>query len=457
MATVTRENIGTLHDKVIVKLEKQDYLPAFEKNLKEYAKKANIPGFRKGMVPAGMVRKMYGQSLFTDEIIRMAGKELEDFLKAAKVSIFAEPMVLGNQRLNFNMSAPETYEFNFEIGLKPEFPIPAVDNRATITRYKIAVDEKLVNDEIERICKQYGTEQAEEAIGADTHKVYYTIQPCDADGNHADESVAVENDQLIANVPEPLKALLQGKKNADEVIFHPESLCSGADLESLVKNILKTENADTATHYRMVIEKSVTLILATMNAELFEKVYPGRNVQTEEELRTMLAEELEREFARIARERMHDEIFEMLVHTTPIELPTTFLKRYLREGKDNNKTPEQVEQEYPGFEHQLRWQLISDKLMVKHNVYVTRDEVIAEIMTGVLRYFGITDIEDAPWLESYKAKIEKDEKAMNETYFRMLATRLFHAIEPDFEIVEKGISESEFFKMGSAHDAHHHH
>ena len=378
-------------------------------------------------------------------------------MKEAKVSIFAEPMVLGNQRLNFNMSNPETYEFNFEIGLKPEFPIPAVDNRAAVTRYKIAVDEKLVDDEIGRICKQYGTEHDEDAIGADTHKVYYTIVPCDADGNYAENAVVAEDNQVVANIPEPLKALLQGKKPGDVAVFHPESLCTGADLELLVKNILKTENADTATHYRMAIVKSVSLTPATLNAELFEKVYPGRNVQTEEELRKMLAEELEREFARIARERMHDEIFELLVHTTPIELPTAFLKRYLREGKDNHKTPEQVEQEYPGFEHQLRWQLISDKLMVKHNVYVTREEVIAEIMTGVLRYFGISDIEDAPWLESYKAKIEKDEKAMNETYFRMLATRLFHAIEPEFDIVEKGISESEFFKLGSAHDAHHHH
>src|SRR6187401_946538 len=97
MATVNRQSIGNLHDKVVVKLSKEDYLPSFEKSLKGYAKQANVPGFRKGMVPAGMVRKMYGQSLFQDEILKSAGKHLEDFLVAEKVAIFGQPMILPSE------------------------------------------------------------------------------------------------------------------------------------------------------------------------------------------------------------------------------------------------------------------------------------------------------------------------------------------------------------------------
>src|SRR5579871_6212922 len=131
MATVTRENIGALHDKVTVKLAKEDYLPNFEKTLKQYAKTANVPGFRKGMIPSGMLRKMYGQSIFNEEVIRAAGKKLEDYMKDEKLSIFAQPMIMpdtNNTRLDMN--TPADIDFSFEVGLKPEFEITPVKDKA---------------------------------------------------------------------------------------------------------------------------------------------------------------------------------------------------------------------------------------------------------------------------------------------------------------------------------------
>src|SRR6187401_1146255 len=122
MATVNRESIGNLHDKVIVKLSKEDYLPSFEKSLKGYAKQANVPGFRKGNVPAGMVRKMYGQSLFQDEVLRTAGKQLEDYLNKENVGIFGQPMIMPQESaIRLDMNNPQEVDFTFEIGLKPEF------------------------------------------------------------------------------------------------------------------------------------------------------------------------------------------------------------------------------------------------------------------------------------------------------------------------------------------------
>src|SRR5579871_743167 len=122
MAIVTRENIGTLHDKLTVKLEKTDYMPSFEKSLKEYAKKANIPGFRKGMVPLGLMRKMYGPSIFNEEVVRSAGKNLEDYMKDQNISIFAQPMILPDEnRAPLDMNNPDNIDFAFEVGLKPEF------------------------------------------------------------------------------------------------------------------------------------------------------------------------------------------------------------------------------------------------------------------------------------------------------------------------------------------------
>ena len=121
MATVTRENIGLLNDKLVVTVTKDEYFPSFEKTLKHYSKQANIPGFRKGMVPAGMVKKMYGQGLFTEEVIRNIEKGLNDYLVNEKLEIFAQPLPLPNGSFQPDMDTPTDYTFEFEIGLKPAF------------------------------------------------------------------------------------------------------------------------------------------------------------------------------------------------------------------------------------------------------------------------------------------------------------------------------------------------
>ena len=143
MATVTKENIGLLHEKLTVKLEKKDYLPTFEKALKEYSKKANIPGFRKGMVPAGLIKKMYGSSLFTDEVLKSVDRELVGFLQNDKLDIFAQPLPLESDFKQLDVNNPADYTFEFEVGMKPDFNLPDLA-KAKTTRYVITITEEMV-------------------------------------------------------------------------------------------------------------------------------------------------------------------------------------------------------------------------------------------------------------------------------------------------------------------------
>src|SRR6476660_8881359 len=137
MATVTKENLGLLHEKLTVKLEKTDYLPSFEKALKDYSKKANIPGFRKGMVPAGLIKKMYGPSLFTDEVLRTVDKELVSYLQNDNLDIFAQPLPLEEMDpRQFDVNNPADYTFQFEVGMKPEFNLGDL-GKLPITRYVV--------------------------------------------------------------------------------------------------------------------------------------------------------------------------------------------------------------------------------------------------------------------------------------------------------------------------------
>src|SRR5688572_21592560 len=156
MATVTRENIGTLNDKIMVKIDKDDYLSSFEKSLKSYSKSATLPGFRKGMVPASMIKKMHGQAVFTDEVLKTVEKELTKFMTEEKLDIFAQPLPLAdNDPRQLDVNNPSEYIFGFEVGLKPDFELPDLSTQ-TLPYYRVEANEELINQQIEKLQKAYG-------------------------------------------------------------------------------------------------------------------------------------------------------------------------------------------------------------------------------------------------------------------------------------------------------------
>lgn len=458
MATVTRENIGTLHDKITVKLTKEDYMPSFEKSLKQYAKTANIPGFRKGNVPAGMVKKMYGQSIFGDEVLRAAGFKLEEYLKNEQVSIFAQPMVMPNEKpLSLDMNAPIDVDFAFEVGVKPEFEISAIKNKAALTKYKVAIADKMVDDETERITKRYGNAETQPEVTSKDDIIYSKYELCDAEGNVAAESKMVEDTVLLEKLPAKLQEMLMGKKNEESFVIRPADVCTAEELAGFMKDPLKEGVEAANNYYKFTLTRVAKLQPRELNEELFAQIFPNDEIKDVAAFKERLRAELSKEYDRVSRERLHNEIYEMLVHNTSFELPVPFLKRWLKEGGEKPKSETEVENEFGGFDHQLRWTLISDKLIIENGISVSIEEVKEHIKAQVLGYFGMGADGDAPWLDSYMQKVLKDDKTMDETYRRLLFEKLFTFLETQFSITEQEVSEEEFYKLPDAHAAHHHH
>lgn len=460
MATVTRETIGKLHDKVTVKLTKEDYFPSFEKSLKQYAKNINVPGFRKGMVPAGMVRKMYGQSIFTDEVLRAAGSKIDEYLKAEQLQIFAQPMAMREDApKNLDMNNPTEVDFSFEIGLKPEFEIPAANGKKELTRYKVQVSDKLLDDEVVRLKRRFGKAEPQDSVTTKENIIYSTFELCDADGNVIEGATKIEDTELMDKLPVKMQDMLMGKKSEESIVIQPKAVCTDEELPVFMKDSLKLGVEAAENFYKMTLTKVSLLIPAELNEELYSQVFPNAEVKDEAAFREMLRTELAKEYDRMSRERLQSEMYEILVHSTPLELPVDFLKRWLQEGSEKPKSAAEVEQEFPGFDHQLRWTLISDKLILDNGISVSREEVLDDIKARVLAYFGMTPdaAEDTPWMDEYMNKVVKDEKTMDETYRRLLFDKLFAFLETKFKLVDKDIDEDSFFKLQSAHDEHHHH
>ena len=193
MATITKQPIGHLHEKLTVKLEKTDYLPSFEKALKDYGKKANIPGFRKGMVPAGLIKKMYGPSLFTDEVLRSVDRELIQYLQNDKLDIFAQPLPLESDVRQLDVNNPADYTFHFEVGMKPAFSLPAFE-KLKATRYKVEVTEDMIDNEITRLQNRYGNMKDEETVGTEENVLNVTFTELE---NGAEKEGGLKKDNSV--------------------------------------------------------------------------------------------------------------------------------------------------------------------------------------------------------------------------------------------------------------------
>ena len=216
MATVTRENIGLLTDKLTVTLNKEDYFSGFEQSLKKYAKTANIPGFRKGMVPAGLVKKMYGQSVFTDEVLRTVEKELNTYLSNEQLDIFAQPLPLDNDARALDMNNPADVSFAFEIGLKPNFEIDT--KKIKVTRYVIDVTDEMIDQEVERLQIRNGKMTEPEAVAGDENVLNVKFIECDENGNEIEGGISKDNSLLVKYFEASFRKNFIGKKNNEFVI-----------------------------------------------------------------------------------------------------------------------------------------------------------------------------------------------------------------------------------------------
>ncbi len=191
MATIKRTNIAPLIDQLTVTISKEDYLSTYETSLKKQAKTANIPGFRKGMVPAGMIKKMYGQAVFTDVILKLVDSEMNQYMSKEQIDIFAQPLPMTTSFANMDHNNPTDYDFSFEIGLKPSFEVKTKDIK--VKRYKVQVTDEMIQSEVERLQIRNGNMTEPEMSTSEDNVLNVTFIESDKDGNEMEGGIKKDN------------------------------------------------------------------------------------------------------------------------------------------------------------------------------------------------------------------------------------------------------------------------
>lgn len=456
MATVTRENIGLLTDKITVNVAKGDYLPSFEKALKQYGKQANIPGFRKGMVPAGLIKKMYGASVLTDEVLKTVEKELTTYMTNEKLEIFAQPLPLPeNDARQIDVAKPEDYTFAFEVGLKPAFSLADLGS-ARLTRYKIEVTPAMIDEELERQQTRHGKMTEPETVANDENILYLHFEETDANGQPIEGGVHKDNSLPVKYFNEATRPKWIGLKKDDSHVLQLSTSFDDREKEWVLNDLgLAKEDAD--KYFLMKLTKVGLVEKADLNEEFFQASAPGKDIKTEEDYRNYLKSEIEAYWASQTGNQLQHSLYHELLDHTNIEFPEAFLKRWMQTSGETPKSQAEVEQEFPSFVNQLKWTLIVDKVVRDNSIEVNPDDIREFAKKQLFGYMGMpAGGEEQPWVADYVQRMMKDRKFVEDTVHRIQTDRVFDWALTQIHPTEKAISLEEFQHMQEEHQHHHH-
>ena len=384
---ITRENTDALNAVVKVDIIADDYQPKVDKILVDYRKKADIPGFRKGHVPMGMIKKQYEKSVMIDEVNKLLQDSLNKYLTEEKIEILGNPIPKSQENFTWDT---KNFSFEFELGLVPQFEVN-LTSKKKITQYVINADDSLIDKEVENLQSRYGKMSAVDIINENTNVT----------GTFVNEEKEIENKSTINLSDIKGKTNLKkfvGSKVGDVIELKTKSLFSDDSKLMGALGLSNEEIEGLNVKVLFTIEETTEIELADLDQELFDKLFTDGSVKSVTELRNKIKEDAEKQFLQQADQQLLNSVTEFLIDNTSFDLPSEFLQKWLATAGEKQLTPEEAAEEYNKSEKGLRYQLIQEKILKENDIKLDYEE-LKEYAKGFIRtqmaQFGNMNPEDA--------------------------------------------------------------
>lgn len=434
---ITRENVDALNAVVKVDIAKEDYSDKVEKILTDYRKTANIPGFRKGHVPMGMVKKQYGKAVLVDEVNKLLQDALNKYLTEEKLDVLGQPLPKTQDEIDWDA---DKFSFEFELGLAPEFEVELKSKKA-ITQYSIIADDKMIDEQIERIQKQYGKLAPQEVVEKDS----------EITGTYTNEEQEIDNTVTLTLDKFKGKSTAKqfiGAKVGDVITLQTKGLF---DDEHDLMHALKLDH-DAVHGLDVEVNFTITEInerqLADLDQELFDKLFGEGGVTSVTELRAKIKEDAEKQFAQQAEQKLLNDVTEHLVENTKFDLPAEFLTKWMQTAGENEMDADQAKEEYEKSEKSLRYQLIEGKLIADNNVQVTMDDIknhAREMIKGQMAQFGQMNPSDKE-LDDIAARVLSNQDEARRISEQLISQKLLEVYKEKANLKVKELSYENFVK-----------
>ena len=436
---IRKESIGHLNELITIDITPNDYQEDVEKSLKEYKQKISIPGFRKGMVPKGMIEKMYGKSVRMEKLAKLTNEKFNEYLKENNLNILLDPIACEEKTVG-NFEKADNFSFSFEIGLRPEVTLN-YDEAKKIMKYKVRATNEEIDAEIANLCKRAGTYAASETV-AENDFLIVSVTPTDG------REKFTSNITLDYVKEEELKHFI-GKKLGDEMEFDTKVVFK-SDYECSTFLKVKMDELETVpTTVHITIDSIHHVVPAELNADFFARVFPEGDVTTETELREVIKRQIELRYVNDTNTLYRYKIMDALVEHISFSLPDDFIKRALVDRKEIY-TAENIDEKYNDIKKSVNYQLIEEQVAKDCHIDIAQEEVLNYLEAYVRQsYFGTTQTLENEQEERVKkllAEMMKKEENIKNAYDNLFFEKLVQALQGKLNPKVKELSYADFIK-----------
>ncbi|CAN5335909.1 trigger factor [soil metagenome] len=448
---ITQEKIDNLNAVVKININPEDYQPRVDKAIKDHAKKAKIPGFRAGMVPASHIKRMYGKSILVDEINNLLSDSLNNYINEQQLEVLGQPLPKADNAKEYNWDFADNFEFNYEVGLAPEFAID-FSSKDKLTEYKIKVDEDTLASRIKNIRKSYG-KMTNPDVSAEDDVLYSELTQLSPDGSVFEDGItntaSVRLDQIK---DEAVKAALIGLKKDDEVVLDIQKAFDNDAAK--VAGLLKIEEdlaADLKSNFRLKVKNVNRLEESDLNQEFFDKLFGEGTVTTEEEFKAKITEELETMMIQDSERKLQDDMYKYALAKVNFDLPDDFLKRWLK-ATNEKLTAEELAGGYNDFAQNLKWTLIENKIIKYNKIDIKYEDVFELAKVRLAQQFSMYSPQPIgeEQLSQYTVQYLQNKDNANKIFEEVKAFRVFDFIKNAVTLDKQDILFTDFSKVVTA-------
>lgn len=447
---VSLQNIDKVSALLTVKLEKADYQEKVDKSLKDLRRKAQMPGFRKGMVPANIIRKMYGKSVLAEEVNKMLSEAVYNYIRENNLPIIGEPLPNEDKQPEIDFNTMEDFEFLFDIAMAPEFTV-SVPDLEKICYYNIEVTDAMVDDQVKMYTQRNGKYDKVETY-ADNDMLKGELTELDEEGNAKENGIHVEGAVMMPAYmkDDAQKAVFDGAKVDDVIVFNPYKAWDGsvAELASLLKTDKDTA-AGMKSDFSFKVEEITRFVPGELNQEIFDQVFGKDTVKSEEEFRARLKDSIANRFVADSDYKfLIDMRSALMKQVGELQFADGLMKRIMRLNNPD-KDEKFVEDNYDKSIEELTWHLIKEKLLKANDIKVEQKDILdmAKESTRLqFAQYGMMNLPDE-MLENYSKEMLKKKDSINSLTERVLESKLAAVVKSQMKPEEKSISLEDFNKM----------
>ena len=434
---VSKKDVDKLNSILSIDLKKSDYEPKVEQVLKDYKKRANIPGFRKGHTPIGLIKKQYGLSVKVDEINKLIQQALNDYLSKEKLAILGNPIPKESKDLDWSN---DDLLFEFEIGLSPQFDV-SLKNKKAIESFEIEADNKMIDGQIENIQNQYGKLISKNKVE----------EKFELNGSFSNKEFEIDNDsnfKLNSIKGKSNKDSIKKMKVGDVISLKTKGLfVKDSDLDFHLK--LKDENKALVSLVDFKLKEINEKIPADLDQDLFDKLFGKDTIKSVTELREKLKNDAEKNFINQSDQKLLNDVTEYLVNNTKFDLPEKFLKKWMQTAGENKLNEEEAKAEYEKSEKGLRYQLIESKLIENNDIKIDANQIKSfskELIKTQMMQYGQAN-PDEKELESISQRILSNKEEVKRISDQLLSQKLISLFKSELKFKVKKVSYEKFIEM----------